>query len=69
MPKKRTTRNDLWNRGFGTALAEIHRKLLSGLCPKEICEVARVAGLTMEMFEVSGLEDYDLDELRRAGVK
>lgn len=58
-----------WTCGFGLALAEIHRLLIGGNDSSGVCEVVRNAGLTLAKFKRAGLDDFDLQELRRAGVR
>lgn len=57
-----------WIRGFATALAEIHRLLAGGNNSEGVCEIARNAGLSLKGLERAGLSDFDLRELRKAGV-
>ena len=58
-----------WICGFGLALAEIHRLLIGGNNSSGVCEVARNAGLTLAKFKRAGLDNFDMKELRRAGVR
>lgn len=58
-----------WICGFGLALAEMHRRLLGGNDSTGVCEVVRNAGLTLAKFKRAGLDDFDLKELRQAGVR
>jgi hypothetical protein len=57
-----------WIAGFCVALAESHRRLLGGNDSAGVCEVMRNAGITLSLASESGVDEYDLNELRRAGV-
>lgn len=59
---------DEWICGFATALAEMHRRLLGGNDSAGVCEVARHAGLTIAVAKSAGVEEFDLRELRKAGL-
>ncbi len=52
--------------GMALALAEINRKFDR---PSMVVEVAREAGLTLKDLRAAGVDNYDLKELRKAGVK
>lgn len=60
--------NDEWLAGFAVALAEMHRLLIGGCNSSGVCEVARNAGLTLAKAKRARVADFDLKELRRAGV-
>lgn len=60
---------DAWLSGFAVALAEMHRRLVGGNDSTGVCEVARVAGLTLKSARAAGVSTFDLKELKRAGVK
>ena len=55
-----------WLAGYAVALAEIHRlhEHSTG-----VCEVARNAGVTIATAKAAGVDEFDLSELRKAGVK
>ena len=57
---------ETWLAGFAVALAEIHR---NSKCSTEVCEVARGAGMTLELVIAAGVDAFDVNELRRAGVE
>jgi hypothetical protein len=57
--------NDEWIAGFAVALAEMHRSWKQS---SNVVEVACNAGLTMKTAERAGVSDFDLRELREAGV-
>lgn len=61
--------DEAWLSGFAVALAEMHRRLVGGNDSTGICEVARGAGLTLAAARAAGTSDYDLRELKRAGVR
>lgn len=67
---KHARRNDRdsWTIGFAMALAESHRRLLGGNDSTGVCEVARNAGLTLTSARAAGVSDFDLRELKKAGV-
>jgi hypothetical protein len=60
---------DAWLSGFAIALAEMHRRLCGGNDSTGVCEVARVAGLTIEVARAAGVSAFDVRELRKAGVR
>lgn len=68
-PAAQRTEKDAWLSGFAVALAEMHRRLVGGNDSTGICEVARVAGLTLEAARAAGASDFDIKELKRAGVR
>lgn len=57
-----------WICGFGLALAEMHRRLIGGNDSAGVVEVCSNAGLALRTFKAAGLCDYDVKELRKAGV-
>jgi len=57
-----------WIAGFAVGLAEMHRLLIGGNNSSGVVEVARNAGLTLKLAERAGVSDFDLKELRKAGV-
>lgn len=57
-----------WIAGFAVALAEMHRRLIGGNDSTGVCEVARNAGITIKIARESGVDPYDLKELKKAGV-
>lgn len=59
---------DSWVVGFGTALAEMHRRLLHGNDSAGVREVSRHAALTLDEYIRAGLSSYDVAELRKAGI-
>ena len=50
-----------WIAGFGLALSEVEQRLSQ---PGTIRNVCQAAGVTLEMFVASGLDEYDLKYLR-----
>lgn len=54
-----------WTSGFAVALAEMHRLSKAS---SVVCEVARNAGLTVKSARLARVSDFDLRELRAAGV-
>lgn len=58
-----------WLSGFAVALAEMHRRLVGGNDSTGVCEVARVAGLTLQIARDAGVVAFDLKELKRAGIR
>lgn len=60
---------DAWLSGFAVALAEMHRRLVHGNDSTGVCEVARVAGLTLASARAAGVAVFDLKELKRAGLR
>jgi hypothetical protein len=68
MPRKTPKRLDEWIAGFAVALAEMHRLLFGGCNSSGVCEVARNAGVTLARAKAAGVSDFDLKELRKAGV-
>jgi hypothetical protein len=54
-----------WTGGFAVALAEVHRLSKNS---SAICEVARNAGLTIKDARLAMVSEFDLRELRAAGV-
>ncbi|HYX19259.1 MAG TPA: hypothetical protein VFA98_00225 [Thermoanaerobaculia bacterium] len=54
-----------WTAGFAVALAEVHRLAKNS---SVICEAARNAGLTIKGAKLAMVDDFDLEELRAAGV-
>lgn len=65
---ERTAIERAWLNGFAVALAESHRLLFGGNGSTGVCEVARNAGLTLKVARESGVESFDLKELKKAGV-
>jgi hypothetical protein len=67
---RRCSRNerDSWLSGFAVALAEIHRQLLHGNNSSGICATASAAGLTLASARAAGVSDFDLKELKKAGI-
>lgn len=63
--KKRAAAQDEWIAGFAVALAEVHRL---GNSSSGICEVAKNAGLTRQTAKAARVSDFDLRELKKAGV-
>lgn len=64
--RKRSKHDDRrWINGFGIALSEVY---MSTGDITAIWEVARGAGLDRDDFRAAGLERYDLEHLRLAGV-
>lgn len=59
---------DAWSRGFATALAESHRLLLRGNDSTGVRKIARDAGLTLASARTAGVSDFDLRELKKAGI-
>jgi len=57
-----------WLNGFAVALAEIHRQLLHGNNSSGVCAAARAAGLTLASARAASVSDYDLKELKKAGI-
>lgn len=60
---------DEWYSGFAVALSEMHRLLVNGNNSSGVCEVARNGGLTLALAKKSGVSKFDIDELKKAGVK
>lgn len=60
--------DNAWTRGMATGLAEMHRLLVGGNDSNKVREVALDHGLTLVSAQEAGLEEGDLEELRRAGV-
>lgn len=67
--KARPSERDAWQVGFAVALSEVHRRLLNGNDSTSTREVARVAGVTIKSARAAGVSDYDLRELKKAGVR
>jgi hypothetical protein len=67
---RQTSRNDRdsWLRGFATALAEMHRRLLGGSDSSGARAVAQAAGLTIKSARAAGVSAFDLKELKKAGI-
>ena len=65
----RTAIDRSWIAGFATALAEIHRQLLNGNNSSGVCDSARNAGITIATARAAGVSNYDLRELRKAGMR
>lgn len=61
--------NAAWVRGFCTALADMHRMLVQGFGGSEIMATCKAASVDLATARKSGVSDYDLRELRRAGVR
>jgi hypothetical protein len=61
--------DDAWTCGFATALSEMHRRLFGGNDSTGIRECARNAGVTLAKAKRAGLSNFDLKELRKAGVR
>lgn len=55
--------------GFATALVEMHGRLIAAGPCKDVCAVARAAGLTLKSGRAAGVSAYDLNRLKRAGVR
>jgi len=55
----------VWVCGFSVGLAEVHRL---GKHSSSVAEAARGALLTLAMAKAAGVSDYDVRELRKAGV-
>lgn len=53
-----------WILGYATALAEIHRLQRGG----RAIHAAKTAGINLKQLEEFGLPDFDLEELRKAGL-
>ena len=68
-PHVQRSERDAWLSGFAVALAEMHRRLLNGNDSTGVCEVARVAGLTLTSARAAGVSAFDLKELKKAGVR
>jgi hypothetical protein len=60
---------DWWICGFVAGIADMSRRLASGADNTGVREVARNAGITIERARAAGVEEYDLRELRKAGVR
>ena len=60
---------DAWLSGFAVALAEMHRQLLGGNDSSGVCRVARDAGLTIASARAAGVSVFDLQELKKAGIR
>lgn len=56
---------DAWIQGFAVALAEVHRV---GHHSSVVVDAARCARLTRRKAKAAGVADFDLRELRAAGV-
>jgi hypothetical protein len=67
--KARPSERDAWQVGFAVALSEMHRRLLGGNDSTSTREVARVAGVTIKSARAAGVSNYDLRELKKAGVR
>jgi hypothetical protein len=59
---------DVWMRGFTVALAETHRLLTHAREDAGLCRVARDAGLTLAEAQRVGVDERDVDQLRKIGV-
>ena len=59
---------DAWLSGFAVALAELHRQLLHGNNSSGTCAAAKNAGLTIASARAAGVSDFDLQELKKAGI-
>lgn len=74
-PKPRINRQaprnerDAWLSGFAVALAELHRQLLHGNNSSGVCAAASNAGLTLTSARAAGVSDFDVRELRKAGIR
>lgn len=49
--------------GYGMALADVYRQTGNG---EIVVDTMKETGMTLEDLEKSGLEEYDLDELKQA---
>jgi hypothetical protein len=58
-----------WIAGFAVGLAEMHRLLIGGCNSSGVVVTARNAGLTLKLAKQAGVSDFDLKELRKAGVR
>lgn len=65
MPVKK----DEWLAGAAVALAEMHRLLFGGNDSSGVCSVAKTIGLTLAKAKAADVDEFDLRELRKAGVK
>jgi len=66
---KTTNEQRAWLSGYAVALAEMHRRLTGGNDSTGVCEVARLAGLTIKAAREAGVDSFDINELVRAGVR
>lgn len=68
LPWKRNVRHTqrALAQGMALALAELHRKTNAS---SAVLEVAREASLTLDELRAAGVSDYDLEELKRAGLQ
>jgi hypothetical protein len=64
VPRARSPKNeeDAWLHGFGLALAEVNRHYQNVTA---VTEVMRDAGVTPGLLQQAGLEDYDLNEIKK----
>lgn len=53
--------DDSWVAGFGLALSEVQQRFQQSDLIRDVC---MAAGVTMDMFVSSGLDEYDLKHLR-----
>lgn len=62
---------DTWIQGYAAGLATMNRRIIGGTGADAagVCEAARAAGLTLNRARLAGVSNYDLRELKRAGVK
>lgn len=60
---------EAWIRGFVTALADMHRRLIRGNDSSSVRRVANAAGVTIKSARSAGVSAYDLKELRKAGIR
>jgi hypothetical protein len=51
-----------WVMGFGLALSEVNKRFGQESLIQEVCQAA---GMTVKRFEESGLDEYDLKELKK----
>lgn len=60
------TKDDLWMQGFACALASLHRL---HHCHGVIDDTLTATGVTIEHLKAAGVEEYDLDELKKCARK
>jgi hypothetical protein len=64
--RQKATKEEIrWLCGFSVGLAEVHR---IGKHSSSVAEAARGALLTLASAKAAGVDDYDLLELKKAGV-
>lgn len=66
---KQDAKRDAWLLGFATALASVHALLINAGKDAGLCSLADGAGLTLAEARRVGLTPYDVERLRKAGLR